>query len=153
MSKITDKAYNLAQDAASLLGLELVHVEYIKEGNAKILRFYIDKENGIDTSDCENFSKAVSPLLDNEDIIQEKYYLEVSSPGICPALRKISDYTKYKGKKAEIALYTSYEGKKKFNAEILGLSEDEKQVFFKIDNEEFAIPADKISKAKLTYEF
>ncbi len=153
MSKIADKAYELTQDIASLLGLELVYVEYIKEGNAKILRFYIDKESGIDTTDCENFSKAVGPLIDKEDIILDKYYLEVSSPGICPPVRKISDYKKYKGRQAEIALFTAYEGRKKFTAEILGLSEDEKEVLFKINNEEFAIPTDKISKAKLTYEF
>jgi ribosome maturation factor RimP len=153
MSKIADKAYELAQDVASSLGLELAHVEYIKEGNVKILRFYIDKEGGIDTADCENFSKAISPMLDKEDMILDKYYLEVSSPGICPTIRKTSDYKKYKGRQAEVALYTAYEGKKKFTAEILGLSEDEKEVLFKVNNEEFTIPLDKISKAKLTYEF
>lgn len=153
MSKIADKAQGLSHDIAASLGLELVHVEYIKEGSAKILRFYIDKENGIDTTDCENFSRAVSALIDKEDFIEEKYYLEVSSPGICPPIRKISDYNKYKGRKAEIALFTAYEGRKKFAAEIIGLSDDEKEAIFKTDNEEFAIPIDKISKAKLTYEF
>lgn len=153
MSKIADKAQGLAQDIAASLGLELVYVEYIKEGNAKILRFYIDKENGIDTTDCENFSRAVSALIDKEEMIEEKYYLEVSSPGICPPIRKISDYNKYKGRQAEIALFTAYEGRKRFTAEIIGLSEDEKEAIFKIDNEEFGVPIDKISKAKLTYEF
>jgi len=153
MSKIIDKLQKAAENAASDLGLELIYAEYIKEGNAKILRFYIDKGNGVSTEDCEAFSKAISPIVDQEDLIQDKYYLEVSSPGICRPLRKKSEYNKYKGKKAEISLYTAYEGRKKFTAEILGLSQNENEVIFKTGDEEFNIPFDKISKAKLTFDF
>lgn len=153
MSKIIQKAEALAEELAVSLGLEIVYTEFVKEGSARILRFYIDKEGGITTQDCETFSRSISPLLDDEDFIEGQYYLEVSSPGICPPIRKASEFKKYSGRTADIALYTSHEGRKKFTAEIIGLTDDEKEVLFKLDNTVFTVPIEKISKAKLAYEF
>ncbi len=153
MSKIIRKAEEIAEKTAESLSLELVYIEFVKEGSARILRFYIDREGGVTTQDCEAFSRSISPLLDAEDFIEGKYYLEVSSPGICPPIRKISDYNKYSGRLADIALYTAYEGRKKFTAQIVRLSDDEKEVLFKIEDTVFAVPIEKISKAKLAYEF
>ncbi len=153
MSKIIQKTEGIAKKTAESLGLELVYIEFVKEGSARILRFYVDREGGVTTQDCEAFSRNISPLLDEGDFIEGKYYLEVSSPGICPPIRKISDYKKYSGRLADIALYTAYEGRKKFTAKIVGLSDDEKEVLFEIEDMVFAVPTEKISKAKLAYKF
>ncbi|HBW39070.1 MAG TPA: ribosome maturation factor RimP, partial [Desulfosporosinus sp.] len=58
-------------------GLELVSVEYIKEGAHWYLRLYIDKEGGVDMDDCTNVSHAVSEMLDIKNTIPQAYMLEV----------------------------------------------------------------------------
>ena len=64
------------------LGYILWDVEFVREGAANILRVTIDTENGICIEDCEKVHRAIDPLLDETDPIQQAYNLEVSSPGL-----------------------------------------------------------------------
>ena len=82
-------------------GFELVDVEWVKEGANWYLRAYIDKENGITVDDCEEVSRALSDLLDEEDFISENYILEVSSPGLDRPLKKEKDFARSIGKDVE----------------------------------------------------
>ena len=68
-------------------GLELYNVEFVKEGRDWFLRVYIDKlspseEEYVSTDDCEKVSRFLSDQLDRLDLIEQNYYLEVSSPGM-----------------------------------------------------------------------
>ena len=85
---VKEKAEALGRPIAERLGLSLWDTEFVKEGASWFLRFYIDKPDGVMMDDCEAFSKEIDPLLDEEDFIDEAYYLEVSSPGIERKLNK-----------------------------------------------------------------
>ena len=78
----------LAQPIADQMNLSIWDVRYEKEGSGWFLRFFIDKEGGVTIDDCENFSRAVDPVLDKEDPIDQSYCLEVSSPGVERELKK-----------------------------------------------------------------
>ena len=69
-------------------GVEIYDVEYVKEGTDWYLRIFIDKEEGISIDDCEAVSRPLSDVLDEEDPIDQGYYLEVSSPGLERKLKK-----------------------------------------------------------------
>ncbi len=80
---------NTAQAAAALaeplleqMGLRLWDIRFEKEGGIWFLRFFIDKAGGVDINDCERFSRAIDPVLDAADPIDQSYCLEVSSPGV-----------------------------------------------------------------------
>lgn len=68
--------------------LTLVDVEYVREKDW-YLRIYIDKPGGVEIDDCQLVSEKLTTVLDEKDPIKEKYYLEVSSPGIDRPLKKI----------------------------------------------------------------
>ena len=82
--------------------LELVDVEYVKEGSDYYLRIYADKEGGITIGDCEIVNRAMSDLLDADDFIKDAYILEVSSPGLTRPLKKENDFKRSIGKIVEI---------------------------------------------------
>lgn len=67
---------------AEQLGYLLWDVEYVREGATNILRITIDKDGGVGIDDCEKMHRAIDPLLDEADPIQQAYCLEVSSPGL-----------------------------------------------------------------------
>ena len=69
-------------------GVEIYDVEFVKEAGEWYLRVYIDKPDGVNILDCENVSRALSDVLDEEDYIDESYILEVSSPGLGRQLKK-----------------------------------------------------------------
>jgi ribosome maturation factor RimP len=79
-------------------GLELVHVEYRKQGRGWLLRVDIDKEGGVTLTDCELVSHQVSAFLDVEDVVPAEYELQVSSPGLDRKFYKESDYRKFIGR-------------------------------------------------------
>ena len=96
-------------------------VEYVKEGPNWYLRIYIDKPGGITIDDCKIVSEEVSDLLDKEDPIPQRYFLEVSSPGLERPLKKDSDFEKFKGELVEVRLFKAINGKKIYIGELIGL--------------------------------
>jgi len=79
-------------------GLELVHIDYRKQGRGWLLRIDIDKEGGVTLADCELVSHQVSAFLDVEDVVPAEYELQVSSPGLDRKFYKESDYQKFIGR-------------------------------------------------------
>jgi ribosome maturation factor RimP len=83
-------------------GLELVHIEYRKQGRAWLLRIDIDREGGVTLADCELVSHQVSAYLDVEDVVPAEYELQVSSPGLDRKFYKESDYQKFLGRTVRV---------------------------------------------------
>ena len=91
--------------------LTLVDVEYVREKDW-YLRIYIDKPGGVEIDDCQLVSEKLTTVLDEKDPIKEKYYLEVSSPGIDRPLKKDKDFTAAYGSKVDISFFAPWEGLK-----------------------------------------
>ena len=132
-------------------GMELIDVEYVKEGAYWYLRFFIDKEGGVDLDDCALISNAVSEILDKEDKITTAYMLEVSSPGLERPLKKDQDYEKFKGKLISVHTTRAHQGFKDFTGYLEGLMDQE--VVLVYDGEQVRIPREIIDKAHLALDF
>lgn len=102
-------------------GLELVDLEFVKEGVNWYLRVYIDKDGGVNIDDCEAVSRALEVKLDEKDPIEQAYILEVSSPGIDRPLKKDADFVKYQGEIIDVKLYKAQDGSKQYQGKLLGL--------------------------------
>ncbi len=154
MSKKEDyekKAEELIMPLIEKNNFELVDVEYVKEGGSYYLRYYIDKENGINVDDCELISRAVSDLLDEKDFIDEAYILEVSSPGLGRPLKKPKDFERSIGKEVEIKLYKAIDRQKDFEGTLTGYTDS--QVTISADGEEITFDRDKIALIRLAFDF
>ncbi|PTQ56048.1 MAG: hypothetical protein BSOLF_0976 [Candidatus Carbobacillus altaicus] len=84
------------------MALELVDVEYVKEGANWFVRVYIDKEGGVGIEECGKVSEQLGRLLDRHDFIPDAYFLEVSSPGAERKLRKDREFAWAVGKEVRI---------------------------------------------------
>lgn len=93
---------------------ELVDVEYVKEAGNWYLRAYIDKEGGIGVDDCADISRLLGAWLDEKDLIEDSYILEVSSPGLGRPLKKDKDFARETGKEVEVRLYRAVDRQKEF---------------------------------------
>ena len=100
-----EKTEKLLEPIAEANGVEIYDLEYVKEGSDYYLRAYIDKREGVNISDCENVSRALSEALDKEDFIPDAYILEVSSPGLGRTLKKDKHLAKSIGEEVEIKLF------------------------------------------------
>lgn len=120
--KVTETVRQLAEPVIEGLqaGIELIEVEYVKEGADWYLRLYIDKTGGVTLDDCQLVSEALNDLLDEADPVKGKYIFEVSSPGIDRPLKTDRDFARYQGEDIEIHLYAPVENSKIFTGTLIG---------------------------------
>lgn len=142
------RVWEIAEPACLSAGIELVHVEYQREPGGRILRLYIDKPGRVTVDDCANVSRQVGDLLDVYLEGTATYNLEVSSPGIERPLGKRSDYERFEGKEAKIAIRRPLNGQKNFRGVLLGASGEEVELRME-DGRTVAIPFGEITKARL----
>jgi ribosome maturation factor RimP len=133
-------------------GLELVHWETAGPRNNFVLRIYIDKPGGVSLGDCEAVSNQVGTLLDVEDLIANRYVLEVSSPGIERGLYKRADYQRFAGSRLKLRTIEPIDGQRNFRGKLLGLVGD--NISFEADGRgQLEIPYEQIAKANIEYQF
>lgn len=133
------------------LGYMLWDIEYVKEGADMVLRIIIDHENGISISDCEKVTSAVNPILDETDLIECAYRLEVSSPGIERALKRPEHFLSSVGKLVELSLYTPLNQSKTISGILKEYSKD--RTVIECNNEEISIDASNIAKAHTVFDW
>ncbi|RQD67794.1 MAG: ribosome maturation factor RimP [Tindallia sp. MSAO_Bac2] len=133
--------------------IELVDVEFVKEGPNHYLRIYIDKPNGVTIDDCENVSRYVDEYLDmNDELITVPYYLEVSSPGLDRPLKKPADFQRSIGKHIEVKLYQNLDGNKLIQG-ILKNYDDNALTVILENEEELVLDHKQIALVKLAIIF
>ena len=121
--KVTEIVAKIAEPVVKQFGCELWDVEYVREGDQRFLRLYLDKETGVDITDCENISRAVDPLLDEADPIAESYHFEVCSAGLERALKRPSDFERFMGSPILVKLYRPRNGLKEIPGILRGYEE------------------------------
>ena len=128
---IKDTVRDAIEPTVNELGYRIWDILYSKVGADYHLEITIDSENGINIDDCEKVHRAIDPILDEVDPIENFYYLEVSSPGIERELRTDEHISLSIGQKVEVKLFTQKDGRKsfkgmltEFNGESLGIECD-----------------------------
>lgn len=121
MAGVKETVWSIADPIAASLGLDLVEVEYVKEGKNNILRLIIDKAGGVGIEDCEAMSRASEKAIDTVDPIRDPYILEVSSPGLDRPLKTERDMLRHLGEEVEVKLYAPIDGRKAFEGLLTGV--------------------------------
>ncbi len=132
---IVEKVRAFAEELLPSMGLELFDVQFRREGHGWVLRLFIDREDGVSLDDCSMVSREISDYLDVEDIIEQSYHLEVSSPGLERPLRNVSDFKRFSGKKARVKLRESIGGQRVFVG-IISRVHDNNRIELILENEE-----------------
>ncbi len=139
------------EPVVSGLGYEFVGAEYVTESGQRILRVYIDTENGIDVDDCAKVSHQISGVLDVEDPIREVYTLEVSSPGMHRPLFTPQQFESFIGQIVRLKLGVAVLGRKNFTGELVETNDT--GVVVDVDGEAYDIDWPMINEARLVPQF
>jgi ribosome maturation factor RimP len=144
MKEIVSKVKEIAESACKKYNLELFDIKYYNKSGKWFLEIVIDNPlDYVSTKDCENISREVEFQLDKLDIIPQRYYLTVSSPGLDRPLRSIDDFKRFINNKVKIKLE---------NETIIGYIKDVKDsvIFLEENNKKIKeIKYNQIKKANL----
>lgn len=149
--QVQQQIREIAERVASSEGLEVVDVELRGGTHNGLVRIFIDRSEGVSLSDCEMMSRQMGPMLDVEDLMPGPYRLEVSSPGLDRKLVKLSDYERFKGKKARIKLRAPQQGRKQFTGRLEG--DGDGAVALESDGAVMRFRLEDIELARLVAEF
>jgi len=147
---VTQSVIELIEPSLLAKGIELVDVEFKKEGKNWVLRVFIDKEGGVTLEDCQKISSLVGDLIEIEEVIEPAYTMEVSSPGLNRVLKKEKDFIRFSGKKICVQCHAPLNGRKKFT----GILKDFKNqsIRLEVDGQLQIISINRVAKANLVIE-
>lgn len=151
MEQILDKFEKEIQEHLDSLNLELSDLEYVQEGGYNYLRVYVEKKDGTTSlDDCIELSSKIDDLADK--LINKKFYLEVSTPGVERKLKKEKDFLGFTGEKIKVYSKSRIEEKKTFEGKLEKFEND--TIFLNDINigKIVEIPLSKLKKANLIYE-
>ena len=148
---IAEQVWDFLLPVVNQLGYYLWDVEYVKEGSEWYLRITIDSEDGITLDDCEIVHRAIDPVLDEHDPIENAYHLEVSSPGIERVLRRADHIEAFAGEEVEVKLFAAIDGKKSFRCVLGGINDG--IVTLTVGDKTYEIEHKKIARMTIIFDF
>ena len=149
--KTTDLVAKLAQPVVEQAGCILWDVEYVREGSERFLRVYIDKEGGVNITDCETVARAMDPILDEADPIAESYHFEVCSAGLERALKRPSDFEQFMDSPIVVKLYRPRNGLKEIPGVLRGYEDG--KVTVEAGKETITFEKSEVALVRLRVEF
>lgn len=149
--KVTEKVAQFAKPIVEEKGCTLWDVEYVREGSEWFLRVYIDKEGGVDINDCEAVSRALDPVLDEQDPIAESYRFEVCSAGLERALKRPGDFEQFMGSPVQVKLYRPRNGLKELPGILRGYEDG--RVTVECGKETITFEKSELAQVRLRVEF
>lgn len=149
--KIIEKIEKIVIPVVNEMGLSLVDIEYMQDGGYWYVRIYVENLNGeITLEECAAISGKIDEDVDK--LIEQRFFLEVSSPGIERPLKKIEDFIRFKGEKIKVSLKHKINDKKSFEGIITECKDN--IIFLEIEEENIVeIPFSEVKKANIIYEF
>lgn len=147
--EIVEKVRTEVEAELASRGLEIVDVEYKREPVGMVLRFYLDRPEGINLDTCAEASEIISGRLDASDILKSEYTLEVSSPGVERRLTKPAHFMRFVGSKAIIRTDVR-DGRKRFTGIIT--KADETGFSLETDEERIDFRYEDVARANLVYK-
>ncbi|RCW55702.1 ribosome maturation factor RimP [Halanaerobium sp. ST460_2HS_T2] len=152
MGKVAETVTDFILPIAHSEELNLVDVEFLKEGSNWILRIFLENKDGdLTIEECEKVSRALSVILDEEDPIDKSYILEVSSPGLERPLKTEEDFERFKGELIAVKTFKKINGKKEFIGTLKDFEKD-KIILILADKQEISIDYSLVARANLTFE-
>ncbi|MGR3808717.1 ribosome maturation factor RimP [Pasteurella testudinis] len=151
MATLEQKIQELVQGSIEALDCELVGIECQRSGRFLTVRVYIDKDGGVSVDDCADVSREVSALMDVEDLIADKYNLEVSSPGLDRPLFTLAHYQRFVGQEIAVHLRVPVLDRRKWSGKLDSVEGD--MITLIVDGNPQVFAFGNIQKGNIIYKF
>lgn len=149
--ELIDRVRDISKGYIEKHDIEIFEITFRREQQGLVLRILADKPEGISVKECEEFNNFLSGELDKEGVIQDRYILEVSSPGLDRPIKTDRDFERRMGRNLEITTYEAIDGRKSHEGCLIGMDKD--NIVIEQDGVSTVIPKNKIALARLKIEF
>ncbi|MGP3777442.1 ribosome maturation factor RimP [Halanaerobium saccharolyticum] len=152
LGKVAETVTDFVLPIAHSEDLNLIDVEFLKEGSDWVLRIFLENKDGdLTIEECEKVSRSLSIILDEEDPIDKSYILEVSSPGLERPLKTEEDFERFRGELIAVKTFKKINGEKEFIGTLKEFADDQITLILD-DDQEISIDYSLVARANLTFE-
>jgi ribosome maturation factor RimP len=145
---VQEKAVKIAAPIVDNMGLNLVDVEFSRQGKDQVLSLYLDRNGGITVDELQEASRSVETALEIDEVVRGKYRLEVSSPGIDRPWKRRSDFEKNIGARAKLKTFSPLPDGSRLLVATLVSVDDDKALLETDDGQRISVTFDDISSAR-----
>lgn len=150
--EIVDRIREISEIYIKDHGIELIDITFKREGPAGlVLRVIVDTDEGIKVGECADLNNFLSEVLDRENVIEDRYTIEVSSPGLDRPIKTDRDFERSMGKSLEFTTFEAIDGRKTHEGVLVGMDKD--NVVIERQGVSTVIPRIKIALARLKIDF
>jgi ribosome maturation factor RimP len=151
--EVSPSVHHICKSAADRRRLELVDVNLRTAGRQRVLEVILDRpEGGMSMDLITEVSQEISRALDDDDSIQGRYMLEVSSAGLERPLTRPADYRRFEGRDIQLRLREPLAGKKRFEGRIGGAGDESFELEL-ADGGAVEIPFEAVARANLAVDW
>lgn len=149
---VLEEVTDLAEVVAQRRSLRLWDVEMTGSGGGRVIRVFVDGDEGVDLDTVADVSEEISRGLDLRDPIDGRYTLEVSSPGLERALKRPEHYSASIGRQVVVKTKERLVGDShRLDATVVGASGA--SVRLRAGQEEVDVPYEAIKSARTIFEW
>lgn len=150
MEEITERVKALIDGYLEQNGIELVEITYKRREGGMTLRLLADTPGGITIAECEALNNYLGEELDKNNVIEDRYLLEVASPGLDRPVKTDRDFERVMGRRIEVSAYQQVDGSKHHTGKLVGM--DKENIVIETDGVSAVIPRAAIAMARLKIE-
>jgi ribosome maturation factor RimP len=151
MAEVSPRIRQLSEEVVGVHQAFLVELALRGERHGRVLEVFVDTDAGITADACAAISRDLSTWLDRENLIQGRYNLVVSSPGLDRPLKLFRQYRKNIGRNMKVR-YRSGQELMTAVGRLVEVSEDSVGLEER-DMEKIIISLDNIVESKVEIEF
>jgi len=145
--ELKDKIRQIVEKPLLDEGCEIAEVVVSRYKKNTTVRLFVYCENGTTIDECARLSRIVGDVIDGTDLLESRYTLEVSSPGLDRPLKSARDFRFRVGETVAVEFVDN--SRKKVTARIVGASADE--VDFEDETGLFKVGLAEIERAKIIF--
>lgn len=152
MAKVKQALQERLAALTSSMGFELLGCEMLQMGKHSVFRLYIDSPEGVTSEDCSKIGRQVGALMDAEELMQGKYSLEVSSPGIDRPLFEQKHYEQFVGSTIKLRLFAAIDGRRNMQGVLEKVEGDKIHLKMTDSDQEVVVALSDIDRANVIGE-
>lgn len=151
-SSVIARVWRAADPLVTNQGMEIVDIDYRREGRGHVLRFYLDRvEGGVTIDELTAMSRRLGDVIEVGELVPGSYTLEVSSPGVNRRLRQPDHFRRYLGKRVRVRTVEPVEGKRSFQGALRAVQPD--GIICTVGEGERFVAFDNIAQANYEHDF
>ena len=150
MDIIKENIVRISNEIAEKLNFFVIDITFRGENRKKIIEVFVDAEKNIDADNLAEISREINSIIEDQDIIQQAYRLDVSTPGVDRPLKFLKQFPKHINRNFEVT-YKTEDETRTITGKLLSVEREE--LTFLSDKKEVLIEFKNITTAKVIISF